>query len=572
MCKKKYLPVFYVLLAFLFATQSCEKKKRHNSPKKQDLTEINRLIDIGHKHYENEAYDSSYYYFNKAKYAAAIKKDTSRIIHTLSWLAQIQRNHGDNAGSETTSIEAFPLIENSNKYLYGETNIYIGLGNNYLLTHENDKAIYYFKKAINSKTDEDTKSGILNNISMAYTEKGDYQKAIQILLPLTRKERIINNAEIIARINDNLGHAYDKSGNSKAFFYLIKGLKTRLDIKDKSGLISSYYNLSEYYKTRNLNLSIKYALLAYNKATEINHVDDRLVCLKLLIQNTSDDQLKKYSLAYLHINDSITDVRQKAKNQFAKIKYDFKKVKEENLKLKTQQANQQRQELYRDQLIYFALVILILLSIIIANYLKIKNKREKIKATYNTEIRLSKKLHDELANDVFQTMAFAETQDLSSSQNKKILISHLDTIYYQTRNISRENSNINTGTPFASHLKEMLSGFNTKEVNVITNGIDTIFWSNIENYKKIIIYRILQELLVNMKKHSKCSLVVISFKKNENKLQINYSDNGVGATFEKLASKNGLQNIENRIHSIKGKISFDTQSNKGFKVSCEFPI
>jgi len=487
-------------------------------------------------------------------------------------MAQIQRNQGDNAGSETTSIEAFPLIENSNKYLYGETNIYIGLGNNYLLTHENDKAIYYFKKAINSKTDEDTKSGILNNISMAYTEKGEYQKAIQILLPLTRKEKVINNAEKIAQINDNLGHAYNKSGNSKAFFYLIKGLKTRLDIKDKWGLISSYYNLSEYYKTRNLNLSIKYALLAYNKATKINHVDDRLVCLKLLIQNTSDDQLKKYSLAYLHINDSITDVRQKAKNQFAKIKYDFKKVKEENLKLKTQQANQQRQELYRDQLIYFALVILILLSIIIANYLKIKNKREKIKATYNTEIRLSKKLHDELANDVFQTMAFAETQDLSSSQNKKILISHLDTIYYQTRNISRENSNINTGTPFASHLKEMLSGFNTKEVNVITNGIDTIFWSNIENYKKIIIYRILQELLVNMKKHSKCSLVVISFKKNENKLQINYSDNGVGATFEKLASKNGLQNIENRIHSIKGKISFDTQSNKGFKVSCEFPI
>jgi hypothetical protein len=31
------------------------------------------------------------------------------------------------------------------------------------------------------------------------------------------------------------------------------------------------------------------------------------------------------------------------------------------------------------------------------------------------------KLHDELANDVYQTMAFAETQDLSTTRNKEIL-------------------------------------------------------------------------------------------------------------------------------------------------------
>jgi hypothetical protein len=30
--------------------------------------------------------------------------------------------------------------------------------------------------------------------------------------------------------------------------------------------------------------------------------------------------------------------------------------------------------------------------------------------------------HDELANDVYQTMAFAETQDLSTTRNKEILL------------------------------------------------------------------------------------------------------------------------------------------------------
>jgi signal transduction histidine kinase len=75
-----------------------------------------------------------------------------------------------------------------------------------------------------------------------------------------------------------------------------------------------------------------------------------------------------------------------------------------------------------------------------------------------------------------------------------------------------------------------------------------------------------------MKKHSKCSLVVLTFKKNENKLQIDYTDNGVGIGNSELISKNGLLNVENRIHAIKGTITFDTKSNKGFRVSLDFPI
>lgn len=66
---------------------------------------------------------------------------------------------------------------------------------------------------------------------------------------------------------------------------------------------------------------------------------------------------------------------------------------------------------------YFPVAIII--SLFFGNFLTTKNKREKIKTTYNTELRIAKKLHDELANDVFQTMAFAETQDLSTSHKKK---------------------------------------------------------------------------------------------------------------------------------------------------------
>jgi signal transduction histidine kinase len=562
---------FILLIATLLLTQSCKKKAPDNPKTKQDVADINRLLAVGHKHYESEEFDSSYYYYSKAKYAAEIKKDTSRIIQSLSWMAEIQRNEGDYSGSETTSIEAFPFIENSNKYLYGETNIYIGLGNNYLNTFDNDNAIYYFKKAINSKTDEDIKSGIISNICIAYTEKGDYEKAIQTLLPLILKRKVISH-ETFARINDNLGHAYDKAESTKAFYYLNKGLKIREKLKDDWGIISSYYHLSEYYKKSNLNIANNYALLAYQLATKGNSVDSRLECLKLLIQNSAGKKSKEYSKIYLHINDSINKVRLKAKNQFAKIKYDSTKEKEENVKLKAQTILQKEQQHNKNLLLYFVVGVIITMSILVGNFLVAKNKREKIKSSYNTEIRIAKKLHDELANDVFQTMAFAETHDLSTSQNREILLNNLETIYSRTRNISKENSTIEAGPMFVPNLKEMISGFNNNEVNVLVNGIDTINWATIESNKKITLYRVIQELLVNMKKHSQCNLAVLTFKKNENTVQVDYSDNGIGVDFDEKKSRNGLQNVENRILAIKGTLTFDTKSNKGFKVNIIFPI
>ena len=260
------------------------------------------------------------------------------------------------------------------------------------------------------------------------------------------------------------------------------------------------------------------------------------------------------------------------KNQFAKIKYDSKKEKDENIKLKEQKILLLEQEKNKNLLFYFIVTIGFLTTLFITYFLVAKNKREKIQTSYNTEIRIAKKLHDELANDVYHAMTFAETQDLSTSQNKEILLTNLDTIYSRTRNISKENSTIETGSNFISTLKELIASFNTNEVNILVNGIDSIPWTKIENNKKIIIYRVLQELLVNMKKHSQCNLAVITFKKNEDKLQIDYTDNGLGAVLDKKNKRNGLQNVENRILSINGTINFDTKSHKGFKTSFALPI
>ena len=204
--------------------------------------------------------------------------------------------------------------------------------------------------------------------------------------------------------------------------------------------------------------------------------------------------------------------------------------------------------------------------------MKTKSKREKIRISYNTETRISKKLHDELANDLYQTMTFAETQDLSTENNKETLLNDLDSIYSRTRNISRENSSIDIGPNFVPNLKEMMSNYSNDAVNILVNGLDVVQNTALETNKKITIYRTLQELLVNMKKHSQCSLVVITFKNIDKKIQIEYTDNGIGVSKEEINLKNGLLNVETRVKAVDGTLTFDNALHKGFKVNITFPV
>ncbi|MCI4442915.1 MAG: hypothetical protein JHC39_05350 [Lentimicrobium sp.] len=571
--KKKHFPIYIILPLLFFIIHSC-KKEQQSILKSKGNPNYTKYITLAEKFLENQKFDSAFYYYNKIKSSSDPTKDQEKIIYSLLKIAYIQQVQADYSGSESSATEALRFFQATTNPEY-KCFTYSVLASNYKSLFDFDKAIYYFNQAYHFAENELQKAILKNNIAVIFREKEDYQKAIQILMPLSLKKDVLNNPEYYALILDNLGYCYYKLGNTKSLGYLKQSLVIREKIKDNFGLTTSYMSLSDYFIKSNPKLANEYAQLAYENATIVNNTSDRLKSLESLIQTSVGNQSKSYSEKYIRINDSITKVRQKARNQFAKIKYDSKKEKEENLALKTQKtetALELEQQKNKNLLLYFLILIGILSTIFLYYYLKAINKKEKIQTSYDTETRIAKKLHDELANDVYHTMAFAETQDLSSSQNKEILLTNLDAIYSRTRNISKENSTIDTGLQFVAGLKEMMSSFNTAAVTILINGMDSINWNALETNKKIIVYRVLQELLINMKKHSQCSLVVIAFKKNENKLQIDYSDNGLGAASDKINSRNGLQNVENRIMAIKGTITFDTKPGKGFKSSFTIPI
>ncbi|WP_316633526.1 ATP-binding protein [uncultured Flavobacterium sp.] len=564
-------PFFYFII--FLSILSCKEKTITPTNHEAVRETAFNLREKGISNFQSKNFNSAFYNFNKSKVIYETIKDSANIVYNLIQMASIQQINGDYYGSKETLTEALHYIKKKDIYS-ASINNFFGIADKELSLY-ND-AISYYNDAIKDTEDDASKQPPLNNIAVVYIKQKKYDQAIQILVSILKNENSKNklSTKSKSRILDNLGFAYFKKGlNEKGLSLMNESLKTRNQDADSYGSIQSYLHLAEYYIQFDSKKSNQYAQLAYQTATNFNSIDERLEALSFLISNTSGISNTKYAQKYIVLNDSITKIRNNFKNKFAKIKYDSKKEKDENQKLRLEKAeNQLALQEAKYQRTFSVLGIIILFSVLIygRKYYRNKNRIEKIQASYDAETRIAKDIHDELANDVFNTITFTQTQPLEIENTKETLIQKLDHIYARVRGISRENNDIDTKAYFASNLKEMLSTYNSDNTNVIINSIEKVNWDVIDEFKKVTIHRVLQELMVNMKKHSHASLVVLKFESNGKTVFIEYTDNGKGTEKNKII-KNGLQNMENRILAIKGTITFDTEPNKGFKVKITMP-
>lgn len=577
----KYLMIFLSLLligsVILFYSYKSKKPLKH--VKKDNTKEIKRLTDIADVYFDAYKSDSAIYVFNKVKKLCNPNTNTIDYVYALSCIAELQIEQGNYIASEENATEALPYLKKIKNPRYSWI-IYNLLGIVYSNNYDNYNAILYFKKAIALKTSAWRKFTALNNLVAIYMEQGRYKEAKKILLILASQKNVSKydaiNHNIYSFVIDNLGYCYYKLGNpKKALDCFYQALRIRLKPETQEGLVLTYKHLSIFFEKSNPNLSRVYADKAYKHALKVNNPKSKVIALSLLIKYSDENDLKQHSLAYIKLVDSITNARQSAKNQFTNIKYISKTDKDENLKLKAQKITYELQlERQKKRNIISYIIIAFILGFITFFYfhLKSKEKKETNEVIYQSEMRISKKLHDELANDVHETLQFVTHKDLELDTNKDQLLNNLEIMYSRTRNISKENSQIATDETYPFALREMISEFKTPNIHILLNGFDLISWNKIQKNKKIILYRVLQELFYNLKKHSNATLVSITFKIKDKNISVDYNDNGTRNENSSIIFKNGLANVENRIKTINGTITFDKNSKKGFKLSFSFPL
>lgn len=93
------------------------------------------------------------------------------------------------------------------------------------------------------------------------------------------------------------------------------------------------------------------------------------------------------------------------------------------------------------------------------------------------------------------------------------------------------------------------------------------------------VYRIVQELICNVKKHSKANYVDILIEKGKEYLFINFIDDGIGFDLDEVVHESKLRKISygivgilDRVEGLGGKVDINSRMNKGTRYKIRLPI
>ncbi|WP_458625963.1 tetratricopeptide repeat-containing sensor histidine kinase [Winogradskyella sp. PC D3.3] len=495
------------------------------------------------------------HYFHKGYQKALERGDLANASHHLYYMASIAYKKGEYNASEATAVDGVKLLDQMPNSSYRESlrkSFYNLLGLMYATQKNKQKALELYNNAFKIAESPSDSAKLYNNLALVYRKFDDLANAKKEILKANHLIPRIKDTITQALILDNYGVIESLLQNANGLAFINKALELRKAVNDTSTIYTSYLHLADhYFRANNEKASKTYALKSLELAQVLNSASYKNKALGLLV-NLSDDS---FARAYKTLNDSIYNSEKESLNTYALMKYDYSEYKRKALESQLAKEQQESRTIY-------AMLIAVLIavsSVFLYIVLRSKHKKEKLQQVFNTESRISKEIHDEIASDVFQVMTKLEHKTVEHNDLK----TELYNLYHKTRDISKKHSILNTDYPFIDYLEELLESFNDTHTNVIIKGLSNIAWDTMPQLTQFTIYRVLQELLINMKKHSGASIVVIMFVKDNKRIQINYSDNGVGGPFKKGI---GLQNTENRIQSINGTITFVTDANKGFKV------
>jgi signal transduction histidine kinase len=94
------------------------------------------------------------------------------------------------------------------------------------------------------------------------------------------------------------------------------------------------------------------------------------------------------------------------------------------------------------------------------------------------------------------------------------------------------------------------------------------------NDTEIVVYRIVQELLTNVLKHSEASEVLIQLMRQDNMLLLTVEDNGRGFDAANILQYkgSGLNNIQSRVSYLHGTMDIKSEPGKGSSFHIEIPL
>lgn len=475
-------------------------------------------------------------------------KDTFNIIATKNALGILYSTNGFLAEAQEERKEAIALAEKINSY--GQlTSLYINEAHGDKKKGLEEKRIKYLLKAEKaskkSKYFENLHPALISEIIKGYAENDSLEKARFYLRELEKNPQ-------------NTQGVYESNYYSAI---------TKLAFAEQN-----------YAKAQLLGEKQLEILLSTNKILEIRDA-------QLFLANVYE-KLDKPDLAFSHykvynkIEDSIQSVQKTRTFAYYQTLYETakrdKKIKEQDVQILLLDEQGKRRKL----LLWSVVFILIGLFAIIylwrsRRFSRNKAQLQKVFAQdliRNIEAehkRISSELHDSIG----QNLLLIKNQALSSSEKTKDTVL-IDYTIDEVRNISQSLH------PFRfeqlgliNSIKDTIDNFQKNSEIFYSEDID-IENLDISTDNEIFVYRMIQECLNNVEKHSQAKACIVSVEEKPDAFIFQVKDNGVGFNVsESSESLNslGMKTLRERAQIINGSLRIDSEKGKGTTVRIKVP-
>ena len=599
--------------------------------KNNDLSSIIKCYNsMGTVYKADEKYQKALEYYIKALKVAEKKPETYKIQ-----LSNILNNMANISSYSGNYKDAIRYLKKSLQYNTNEKNniaVYINFGLNYLKLKINDSATYYLNKSYklsklyDNKLYESVSLSIMGDI---YATKQQYQKALNYYLKALKlqKETGVIDKQLQTYVGIINTYLY-LNQKEKAKEYIeqykkISGNKTSKDILTDLLLQQAIY----YEKKNDLSNALQYYKKYIHLKDSLSETETKIQLQK--IKNEFEAEKKQRIINQLkaeRLQKELETERQnkeilllKSKNELQKQELEKNKLINENKQNKIEILNREKQiqqvnletkkkliektKTAQKIILTGAIIILIPLLILLVMFKQklrsqrlIQIQKEKINNQRFIEIkknkqlsalkakltgqhierkRIAKELHDGLGGNL-AGIKVRLLKIFHNQKNKEIdeVIQKIDNTCEEIRTISHDlmppdlkNENfVNLIKKIVYNIAKQqnweveLECFPENEINLLPKKL------------KLEIYRIVQEIINNIYKHSETKTIDFQLIMHNNYINLLVEDFGKGFNPNTINKGLGLSNIRERVMLLKGITKIDSKKGRGTIINIKIPI
>lgn len=565
----------------------------------------NAFWDRGYFYAKNSVKDSAYQSYSEAQKIFEAQGNSFLSGRMLNNMAIQQLEVKDYVGSEASAIAAIERLKplNKSKELYSSYNTLAIISQD---LEEYQQAIEYYDEALFylKKTDYSEQDILqnMNNRGMVYQGLEEYEKAMAIFNEsLSNKNLANNDKELYAKTLSNLAYTKIQLNDTTGVKKLIeKSIQINDSLQDIRGLAFSFFTEAQYHLyLKDTTEAVVNAKKTMRLAKESSS-NERLLETYTFLARLENENASQYAQKYIALNDSIVKEERKARNKFARIRFETDEFIAENEQLEEEAVVLARQkQMWAGIALGFFLLGLSVYIIINqraknqkliftqqqhANNQEVFNlmltQKQKVDEVKRMEQkRISEELHDGVLGKMLG--ARMVLTGLNKKTGDEVIEARMEAIK-ALKNVEEEVRSI-------SH---ELSHTAYQKINNFVNSIDTLLSSAKDNVNisttfnydededydalkgeiKINVYRMIQETLQNAIKHSGCNNFFVNFERSEEYLIVQMGDDGKGFNLDKERKGIGMRNISSRIEKLNGKWFVDSAPDQGTTLTLEIPL